>query len=106
MKAQRSSPRGQSTSRNLNFALCALIFLILFLILYHLNRKHTNIQLNWIEDVGYRNLTIFSMKFKTPSQLELGALEVEFGPPPMGKPNYSGVWLDAKFDSTQIFLKK
>jgi hypothetical protein len=42
MKAQRSSPRGQATSRNLNFALFAFIFLIFFLILYHLNRKHAN----------------------------------------------------------------
>jgi hypothetical protein len=44
-KAQRSSPRGQATSRNQNFALFVLILLI-FLILYHLNRKHTNFQLN------------------------------------------------------------
>jgi hypothetical protein len=29
---------------------------------------------------------------------ELGALEVEFGPLPVGKPN----WLDTKFDSTQF----
>jgi hypothetical protein len=36
---------------------------------------------------------------------ELGALEVEFGPPPMGKPGYGWVWMDAKFDSTH-FLKK
>jgi hypothetical protein len=33
---------------------------------------------------------------------ELGALEVEFGPLPMGEPNLGGVWLDAKFDSTQF----
>jgi hypothetical protein len=36
---------------------------------------------------------------------ELGALEVKFGPLPMGKPNLGGVWLDAKFDSNQ-FQKK
>jgi hypothetical protein len=34
---------------------------------------------------------------------ELGALEVEFGPLPLGKPGW--VWLDVKFDSTQ-FQKK
>jgi hypothetical protein len=42
MKAQRSSPRGQTTSRNPKFALFALIFLIFFLILCGLNSKHTN----------------------------------------------------------------
>jgi hypothetical protein len=47
-KAQRSSPRGQTTSRNPNFALFARIFLIL----YDLNRKHTNFQLNWTEGVA------------------------------------------------------
>jgi hypothetical protein len=36
---------------------------------------------------------------------ELGVLEVEFGPLPMGKPDYGGVWLDVKFDSIQKFLK-
>jgi hypothetical protein len=41
-KAQRSSPQGQATSRNSNFALFALIFFDIFMILYHLNRKHTN----------------------------------------------------------------
>jgi hypothetical protein len=69
MKAQQSSPRGQTTSRNLNFAPFALIFLIFFMILYDLNRKHTNFQLNWIEGVVYRNSTIFSIKFKAPSCL-------------------------------------
>jgi hypothetical protein len=44
-------------------------FLIFFLILYHLDRKHTNFQLNWIEGVAYRNSTIFSTKFKAPSRL-------------------------------------
>jgi hypothetical protein len=46
-----------------------VLFLIFFLILYHLNRKHTNFQLNWTEDVAYRNSTIFSTKFKAPSRL-------------------------------------
>jgi hypothetical protein len=32
---------------------------------------------------------------------ELGALEVEVGPLPMGKPE-GPVWLDVKFDSTQF----
>jgi hypothetical protein len=31
---------------------------------------------------------------------ELGALEVEFEPLSMGKPDKGGVWLDTKFDST------
>jgi hypothetical protein len=65
MKAQRSSPRGQTTSRNPNFALFALIFLIL----YNLNRKHTNFQLNWTEGVAYRTSIIFSTKVKAPSRL-------------------------------------
>jgi hypothetical protein len=47
-KAQRSSSRVQTTSRNPNFALFAHIFLIL----YDLNRKHTNFQLNWTEGVA------------------------------------------------------
>jgi hypothetical protein len=72
-KAQRSSPRGQGTSRNPNFALFALIFLIFFLILYHL-RKHTNFQLHWTEDVAYRNSTISSTKFKAPSRLRVRCL--------------------------------
>jgi hypothetical protein len=69
-KAQRSSTRGQTTSRNPNFTLFAL-FLIFFLILYDLNRKHTNFQLNWTEGVAYKNCTIFSMKFKAPSRLRV-----------------------------------
>jgi hypothetical protein len=44
-------------------------FFYIFLILYHLNRKHTNFHLNWTEGVAYRNYTIFSMKFKRPSRL-------------------------------------
>jgi hypothetical protein len=71
MKAQRSSPRGQATSRNANFALFAPIFFDIFAILYHSNRKHTNLQLNWTEGVPYRNTTIFSMKFKAPSWLRV-----------------------------------
>jgi hypothetical protein len=59
----------QTTSRNSNFALFALIFLIFSLILYDLNRKHTNFQLNWTEGVAYRNSTIFNTKVKAPSQL-------------------------------------
>jgi hypothetical protein len=68
-KARWSSARGQTTSRNPDFALFALIFLIFFLILYHLNRKRTIHQLNWIEGVAYGNSTIFSAKFKPPSWL-------------------------------------
>jgi hypothetical protein len=70
-KAQRSSPRGQTISRNLNFVLFAFIFLIFFLILYDLNRNHTNFQLNWTQDVACRNSTIFSMKFKTSSRIRV-----------------------------------
>jgi hypothetical protein len=36
---------------------------------------------------------------------ELGALEAEFGPLPVGKPNYCWIWLDVNFESTQ-FQKK
>jgi hypothetical protein len=63
-----------------------LFFLIFFLILYHLNRKHNNFQLNWKEDVAYRNSTISAWNLKHHPGSELGALEVEFGPHPMGKP--------------------
>jgi hypothetical protein len=49
-------------------------FLIFFLILYHLNRKHTNFQLNWTEDVTYNYSTIFSTKFKAPSRLRVRCL--------------------------------
>jgi hypothetical protein len=69
MEAQQSSPRGQTTCRNPNFALFAHIFLIFFLILYFLNWKHNNFQLNWTEGVAYRNYTIFCTKFKPPSLL-------------------------------------
>jgi hypothetical protein len=85
MKTQWSSARDQTTSKNPNFALFALIFLIFFLILYHLNMKHTNFQLNWTECVAYKNSTIFSTKFKATSGSELGALKVEFGHLPVGK---------------------
>jgi hypothetical protein len=46
-----------------------LSFLIFFLILYDLNRKHTNFQLNWTEDVAYRNSIIFITKFKATSRV-------------------------------------
>jgi hypothetical protein len=69
LKAQQSSPRGQATSRNRNFALFVLICLIFFLIPYYLNWKHNNFQLNWTEGVACRNYTIFGMKIKPPSQL-------------------------------------
>jgi hypothetical protein len=71
MKAQQSSPWGQTTSRNPNFALFALIFLYVFLILYDLNRKYTNFQLNWTAGVAYRNSTIFSTKVKAPSRVRV-----------------------------------
>jgi hypothetical protein len=46
-----------------------LWFFDIFLILYHLNRKHSNFHLNWTEGVAYRNYTIFSTKFKRASWL-------------------------------------
>jgi hypothetical protein len=51
--------------------------------------------------VAYRNFTILPQNLKHHPGSELGALEVEFWPLPMGKPDW-GVWLDAKFDSTQF----
>jgi hypothetical protein len=57
-----------------------LFFDIFFLILYHLNRRHTNFQLNWTEGVAYRNSTILAQKLKHHPSFELGALDVEFGP--------------------------
>jgi hypothetical protein len=59
-KDQRGPPRGQGTIRNPNFAHFALIFLIFFPILYLSNRKHNNFQLNWKEDMAYRNSTILA----------------------------------------------
>jgi hypothetical protein len=50
------------------------------MILYHLNRRHTNFQLNWTEGVAYRNSTILAQKLKHHPSSELGALDVEFGP--------------------------
>jgi hypothetical protein len=44
-----------------------------------------------------------TQNLKHHPSFELGALEVEFGPPPMGKPSYGWVWMDAKFDSTHFF---
>jgi hypothetical protein len=82
-----------------------LLFLIVFWILYHLNRKHTNIYLNCTEDLAYRNSTIFSMKFKAPSQLELGALEVEFGPLFVGKPDWGGFGWMQNLISPNFFKK-
>jgi hypothetical protein len=67
-KAQWSSPRGQTTSRNPNFALFAPIFWKKNLILYQL-RKHTNFQLNWMEGVAYWNSTSFILKFKASPRL-------------------------------------
>jgi hypothetical protein len=99
-KAQRSSTWGQTTSRNPNFALFALIFLIFFLILYDLNRKHTNFQLNWTEDVAYKNSTIFGTKFKAPSRLRVRCLRSQIWASSHGQTRL--VWLDAKFDSTQF----
>jgi hypothetical protein len=73
MKAQRTSPRGQTT-----------IFLIFFLITYQL-RKHTNSQVNLIKGVAYRNSTILARNLKHHLGSKLGALEVEFEPLPVGK---------------------
>jgi hypothetical protein len=98
-KPQRSSPRRQTTSRNPNFALFALIFWYFFLIFYDLNRKHTNFQLNWTEDVAYKNSTIFSMKFKAQSWLRVRCLRSQIWASSRGQ---GGVCLDAKFDSTEF----
>jgi hypothetical protein len=51
-----------------------LLFFDIFLILYDLNKKHTNFQLNWTEDVACRNSTIFSTKFKAPSRVRVRCL--------------------------------
>jgi hypothetical protein len=48
-----------------------LFFWYFFLILYDLNRKNTNFQLNWTEDVACRNSTIFSTKFKPPFRVRV-----------------------------------
>jgi hypothetical protein len=87
-KAQRSSPRGQTTSRNPNFALFAPIFLIFFfLIMYDLNRKHT-IFSSIGQKVWPREIPQFSARnLKHHLGSELGALEVKFWPLPMGKPD-------------------
>jgi hypothetical protein len=53
--------------------------------MYYLNRKHTNFQLNWAEGVAYRKFTILARNLKHHPGSELGALEVNFGPLPMGK---------------------
>jgi hypothetical protein len=50
-----------------------------------------------------REIPKFSARnLKHHPRSELGALEVEFELPPVGKPEKGGVWLDAKFDSTQF----
>jgi hypothetical protein len=51
-----------------------LFFWYFFLIMYDLNRKHTNFQLNWAEGVACRNSTIFSTKFKSPYQVRVRCL--------------------------------
>ena len=85
LKAQRSSTRGQATSRNRNFALFVLIWVIFFLIPYYLNWKHNNFQLNWTEGVACRNYTIFCMKFKPPSQLWVRCLRSWIWAPSQGQ---------------------
>jgi hypothetical protein len=80
-------------------------FLIFFMILYDLNRKHTNFQLNWTEGVAYRNSTIFSTKSKAPSRLWVRCLRSRIWASFRGQTQLGRVWLDVKFDSTQ-FQKK
>jgi hypothetical protein len=47
-----------------------------------------------------------AQKLKHHLDSELGALEAEFRPLSVGKPDYWGrVWLDVKFDSTHFFKK-
>jgi hypothetical protein len=55
------------------FTFCSY-FLIFFLILYDLNRKHTNFQLNWTEGVAYKNSTVFNTNVKAPSRLRVRCL--------------------------------
>jgi hypothetical protein len=69
-KAQRSSPRGQAT----------------VLILYHI-RKHNNFQLNWRKVWPVEIPQFLAWNLNDHPGSELGALEVEFGPLPMGKPD-------------------
>jgi hypothetical protein len=97
MKAQRS----ETTSRNPFFTFCS--FFLFFLILLHLNRKHTNFQLNWTEGVAYRNSIIFSMKFKAQSQLRVRCVRSKIWASSHGQTWPGQVWLDAKFDSTHFF---
>jgi Cdc6-like AAA superfamily ATPase len=59
-------------------------FLISFPILYHLDTKHTNSQVNLIEG-AYRNSTILARNLKHHLGSKLGALEVKFEPLPVGK---------------------
>jgi hypothetical protein len=51
-----------------------LFFWYFFLIMYDVNRKHTNFQLNWAEGVACRNSTICSTKFKAPSRVRVRCL--------------------------------
>jgi hypothetical protein len=86
-KAQRSSPRGQATSRNANFALFATIFLI-FLLFFITQIGSTPI----FSSIGQKVCPIEIPQFlawnlKHHPGSELGALEVEFGPLPKGKPD-------------------
>jgi hypothetical protein len=88
-----------------NLYLLLLFFLIFFLILYHSNKKHTNFQLNWTEDVAYRNFTIFSTKFKASSRLRVSCLRSRIWASSREQTRLGWVWLDANFDSTQFFKK-
>jgi hypothetical protein len=82
-----------------------LLFFDIFLILYHLNRKHTSFPLNWTEGVAYKNSTIFSTKFKASSRLWVRCLRSQIWASSREQTRLGGVWLDAKFDSTQFFKK-
>jgi hypothetical protein len=80
-------------------------FLIFFLIMYDLNRKHTNFQHNWTEGVAYRNSRIFSTKVKALSWLWVRCLRSQIWASSHWQTQLGWIWLDAKFDSTQ-FQKK
>jgi hypothetical protein len=58
--------------------------LIFFLILHHLNRKHTNFQLNWTKVCPIEMPQFLAQNLKHHLGSELGALEVKFGPLPVG----------------------
>jgi hypothetical protein len=59
-------------------------FFDIFSILYHLDTKHTNSQVNFIEG-AYRNSTILARNLKHHLGSKLGALEVKFEPLLVGK---------------------